>query len=143
MTMPLAERAARTDAVVRRFRKKAFDWRKAATCIHLARAQAVAMGHRLPPVKRFQSPLAAKRVLAELGHADVIALLDAMFPGCRIPPAGMLVGDLCAVPGEAGLSAVFVCGGAKMFGWHQEAGDAFAVIALDRGEVEAAWRLGA
>jgi hypothetical protein len=141
MGMTLAQRAEATNAVVRRFRNKPFDWRKAATCIHLARAQAVALGHRPPPVKRFRSALGARRALEEMGFSTVTELLDAMFPGCRIPPAAMLVGDLGVLPGAEGLDAVVISAGAKVLGWHQDGGDRLAVIEVSRGDIAAAWRL--
>lgn len=140
--MTLAERAAATDAVIRRFRNKPFDWRKAATCIHLARAQAVALGHRPPPVKRFRSALGARRVLQEMGHSSVIELLDAAFPGRRIPPAAMLVGDIGAIAGEDGFDAVVIAAGSKVLGWHGSDLSRLQVIEVSRGDIAAAWRLG-
>jgi hypothetical protein len=139
--MNLAERAAATDAVVRKFRNKPFDWRTASTCIHLARAQAVALGHTPPPVKRFYSALGARRALRDKGFETVTDLLDATFPGCRIPPAAMLVGDLAVLPGADGIDAVVICGGTKMLGWHEAGGNTLAVIDVSRGDIAAAWRL--
>lgn len=143
MGMTLAERAQATETVVTRFRDKPFDWRTSGTCIHLFRAQAVAMGHQLPPVRRFRSALGAKRALADLGHANVVALIDALLPGARIAPAEMLVGDVGVLPGEQGFDAVVICAGAKVLGWHGADLSRLVPIEVCRGEFLAAWRLGA
>lgn len=143
MGMTLAERAQATEGVIARFRDKPFDWRTTGTCIHLFRAQAVAMGHKLPPVGRFRTPLGAKRALAARGHDSVTALIDALLPGGRIAPAAMIVGDVGVLPGEQGFDAVVICAGAKVLGWHGADLSRLMPIEVCRGEFLAAWRLGA
>ncbi|HEX8415316.1 MAG TPA: hypothetical protein VF637_15755 [Sphingomicrobium sp.] len=139
--MTLAERAIATDKVITKFREKPFDWRHASTCIHLARAQIVAMGGKVPPIPRFQSPLAARRSLKKLGHTSVLELLDAVLPGQRIAPAAMIVGDLGILPGEDGLDAVVIAAGHKVIGWHGSDLSRLQVIEVSRGDLIAAWRL--
>ena len=90
--MRLDERARATDAVIARFRKRPFGWESAGTCIHLARAQMRALGHRPPSIPRFYSAIGAAKTLRATGYADLAALLDSMLP--RIAPAAMWVGDL-------------------------------------------------
>lgn len=143
MGMTLAERAQATEAVIARFRDKPFDWRTTGTCVHLFRAQAVAMGHKLPPIKQFRSPLSAKRALVALGHDSVTALIDALLPGARIAPAEMIVGDVGVLPGEQGLDAVVICAGSKVLGWHGEDPSRLVPIEVCRGAFTGAWRLGA
>ncbi len=143
MGMTLAERAEATQAVIERFRDKPFDWRTSGTCIHLFRAQAVAMGHTLPPIRRFRSALSAKRALDGLGHDSVGALIEALLPGARIAPAEMIVGDVGVLPGEQGLDAVVICAGAKVLGWHGADPSRLLPIDVCRSEFLAAWRLGA
>ena len=139
--MTLAERAAATEKVIIKFREKPFDWRHAATCVHLARAQIVAMGGKVPPIPRFQSPLAAKRSLRKLGHKSVLELLDSVLEGQRIPPAAMIVGDIGLLPGEDGLDAVVIAAGHKVIGWHGSDLSRLQVIEVNRGDLIAAWRL--
>lgn len=141
--MNLAERAIATDTVLDRFRDKPFSW-FGANCIRLARAQAVALGHEVPPVPPFRSVLGAKRALEKQGAADVTGLLDKWFP--RLPGATfMLVGDLCVLPGEhavAGLDAVCIADGrGGLIGWHADKPEGLACIKQATAEVTASWRL--
>lgn len=136
--LDLAQRVAATDKVVTRFRRRPFDWSARATCIHLARAQARAMGHRPPAVPDFRSARGAVTALRATGHDTLEALLDSMFP--RIPPAAMLVGDLCIVPGEAGLDAIAISAGGALMMYHQDA-EGLANVKEALPHVTAAWRL--
>ena len=135
----LERRRVATEKTLAKYRDTAFDWAAGRTCIHLAKFQARAMGHRLPSVPRFRSALGAKKALAAMGAENVIGLLDTLLP--RIAPAEMLLGDLAAVAGEGGLDAVMVCAGPmKLLGWREDA-DAMVVLDVPLGEVSAAWRL--
>ncbi|MFH8652329.1 DUF6950 family protein [Sphingomonas paucimobilis] len=116
--LDLVQRATATEAVIARFRGRPFDWTKRRTCIHLARAQARALGHRPSPVPDFRSPTSARRALRSTGHETLEALFDSLFP--RIPPAAMWIGDLALMAGGDGFDAVVVCGGGKMIGYHQD-----------------------
>ena len=134
----LARRAAETQKVVDRFRNKPFDWQNRATCIHLARAQMRALGHRPPAVPDFRSPRGALTALKKAGHDSLEDLLDVMLP--RIAPLEMLVGDLALVPGEPPFDALAISAGGTLLMYHQEAeGLANVKEALPR--VKAAWRL--
>lgn len=137
--MNLAERVAATDKVVARFRNRPFDWRDRATCIHLARAQMRALGHRPPPIPDFRSALGARKALERSGHASLEALLDSMLP--RIAPLSAWVGDLMLVPGEEPFGeALAISAGGALLMYHAAApGLANVVEALPR--VRAAWRL--
>lgn len=116
--MNLAERARRTEQVLERFRNKPFSW-SGANCIRLARAQAAAMGHDVPPVPIFRSALGAQRALAKQGADSVTGLLDLYLPR-RPAPAFALLGDLLVGPAadEHGLEAVGIADGqGNVFGW--------------------------
>lgn len=138
--MNLAERAFATETVLQRYRDKAFDW-AGPNCIRLSRAQASAMGHKVPPVPVFRSALGAKRALAKQGCETVTELLDKFFPR-HFAPAFMLVGDLCVVDGEGGMDAVFISDGqGSLFGWHDAAPERMAVVKFAQADIRAAWRL--
>lgn len=135
----LAERARRTEKVLARFRHRPFAW-NGASCIHLARAQAVAMGHKVPRLGTIRSAIGARRALADQGFDRVEDLLDSLFP--RIAPLAVLIGDLCAVPGADGFPALFIGDGhGNLLGWHEEGGDEMAVVKFALLDVTAAWRL--
>jgi hypothetical protein len=142
--MNLAERAQRTEQVLERFRDKPFSW-QGANCIRLARAQAAAMGHSVPPVPVFRSALGAKKALAKQGAASVTELLDAHFE--RLPaPAFAWVGDICVLPAadEHGLEAVCIADGrGNVFGWHQETNfEKLESILQAEAGIVTAWALG-
>ncbi|MAY20320.1 MAG: hypothetical protein CL955_06850 [Erythrobacteraceae bacterium] len=119
--LTLALRKAAMDGVLARFRDKPFDW-AGANCIRLARAQAVALGHDLPPVPMFRTPLGAKRALKKQGVESVSALLDKHFD--RLPsPAFAWLGDLVAGPADPahGLEAIGIADGqGNVWGWSEQ-----------------------
>jgi hypothetical protein len=136
----LAERADRTREVIARFEGKAFAWDKAATCVHLARAQMRAMGHRPPSVPRFRSPLTARRALKTLGHDNLRSLFGALLP--EIPPALLWVGDIVLGAGEPFEAAAVYVGNGHYRGWHDDAETrALAAFTLDANDIIAAYRL--
>lgn len=137
--MPLNERADRTTAVAARFRKRAFDWRQRSTCIHLARAQARALGHRPPSIPDFRSAIGARTALRATGHETLEALLDSMF--IRIAPAAMWVGDLALVPGDAGFDAIAVSAGDGTLLMYHKGADGLCNVKAALPHVIAAWRL--
>jgi hypothetical protein len=134
------QRLARaTDATRKRFDDKPFEWKRGATCIHLVRYHADRAGHKLPKVPRIQSPLAARRVLKELGHANLCELMDAHFQ--RIAPAAMRVGDVMALPGDGMFEALVIrASPSKYLGWHQDA-EGCTIMLADVGAAVGAWRL--
>lgn len=141
--MKLDERAAATESVLERFRDKPFDW-AGANCIRLARAQAKAMGHDVPPVPVFRSPLGAKRALAKQGAASVSELLDARFQ--RLPaPSFAWLGDLVTLPGDPAheLEAVGIADGqGNVWAWSAQNDFACLVpILFVQADMNAAWRL--
>jgi hypothetical protein len=134
----LARRAAETQKVVDRFRSRPFDWGKRATCIHLARAQMRALGHRPPAVPDFRSARGALTALNKTGHESLEQLLDAMLP--RIAPLSMIVGDLALVPGEVPFDALAISAGGTLLMYHQDA-NGLANVKDALLNVKAAWRL--
>jgi hypothetical protein len=136
--MNLHQRVVATDLVVAKFRNRRFDWRNRATCIHLARAQARAMGHRPPPVPDIRSAVGARRALKALGHDRLSAMLDTMFP--RIAPAAALPGDLVIVPGEDGFESIGIAAGGALFLYHAD-GEGLCTVKEALGSVTGAWRL--
>ena len=135
----LQQRAAAVAATEQRFRDKPFDWRKAATCIHLVRFHAAQMGHSVPIVPKFKSALGAKRALLTTGFQTLPALLDSRFQ--RIPPAFMRVGDILALPGDDDWHALVIkCDKVKFLGWHEDA-PGCTIMEVDVGAAVGAWRL--
>jgi len=131
-----AEAVAATEA---RFRDRPFDWRKQATCIHLLRFHAAKMGHNVPVVPRFRSPLGARRALLATGWQTLPALLSSMFQ--KIPPAFMFPGDVLAMPGNDGWHALVIkADRSKFLGWHEDA-TGCEYMEVDMGAAVGAWRL--
>lgn len=143
MRVDLVQRATATDAVLRRFRNRAFDWKTGATCLHLLRSQLVQLGHRPPRIPQFRSALGAKKAMERAGFATITDLVDSVLP-MRIPPAAMLVGDIAVLPGDPDgpFDAIVICAGAKVLGWHDSDLSGLAVIAdVPRSAFLAAWRV--
>jgi hypothetical protein len=137
----LIRRARALDAAKRKYGKRAFSWRNAVSCVHLARSHLVRMGHRPPPLPRIRSLVGARRALAERGWADVTEMLDAQPGLLRIAPAEMLPGDLAVLASEDAIGAIFVCAGPhKLIGWREDA-PAMVVLDLSFDLVSGAWRV--
>jgi hypothetical protein len=139
--MNLVKRVAATEAVIARYRNKPFDWSTTGTCIHLARAQVVSMGHRAPRVPEFRSAIGAGKALKKAGYDRLEDLLDAILP--RIAPASMLVGDLALMPGGGGFDAIVIAAGGKVIGYHDDFLDRGVVNVVPEGTSPfiGAWRL--
>lgn len=137
--MRLDQRAAATAKVVGRFRARPFGWSNGGTCIHLARAQMRALGHRPPTIPRFRSAVGARRALVASGFADMTALFDSMLP--RIAPAAMWVGDIALLPGEDGFDCAAVWDGSAALLMYHAGADALANVYDAIPHVTAAWRL--
>lgn len=137
--LDLAARADATEKVVARFRNRPFDWRDRATCLHLARAQMRALGHRPPAIPDFRSPTGALTALRKAGHDTLESLIDSMLP--RIAPLSMIVGDLALVPGVAPFDALAISAGNwTLLMYHQEA-EGLANVKEALPQVTAAWRV--
>ncbi len=105
----------------------------------MARYHLRQMGHRPPSLPRFRSALLAKREMKARGWKDVAAMLDSLLP--RIAPAAMMLGDLAAFEGDAGMDSIRVCAGrGRFFGW-SEGYDTPVVIETEMDEVAGAWRV--
>jgi len=137
----LADRVAATEHVVARFRGRPFDWAARRTCIHLARSQARALGHRPPAVPDFRSPVGARTALKRAGHETLDQLLDSLFP--RVAPAAMWVGDLALMAGGDGLGGLVIAAGGKVLGYHEDHLADGLVVIVPQGPVPfvGAWRL--
>lgn len=139
--LDLAARAAATEKVVERFRHRPFSWRDRTTCIHLARAQMRALGHRPPSIPDFRSPVGARTAMRKAGVTSLMALLDTLAP--RIAPLAMLPGDLGVLPGEPPFEAIVIAaGGDKVFGWHGSDLSRLYPIAVGRLDFLACYGLG-
>lgn len=141
-TLPEGERRRRaTLATKERYENKTFDWSRGVTCVHLARFHLRQMGHKVPTIPRFRSAHGARQAMKVRGWASVGEMLDGVLPGARISPASMVLGDLCAVDGEGGMQAVFVCAGPRrVFGW-VEGNDAPVMVEPDMDKIVGAWRV--
>lgn len=136
----LLRRKAATESVLAKYRHRAFDWADRATCIHLVRAQLVAMGHAVRPVPPFRSALGARRALAAGGFSGLADVFDG-FGLPRIAPAEMWLGDIAVVPGLDGFDAALICAGPMMLGWHGDDLSSLKNIELTDGAALTAWRL--
>ncbi len=126
------------DQTLAEFMDKPFDW-KGSTCIHLLHYHAERMGHDIPKVPAFKTAIGAKRALTKMGNKDLPALLDSMLE--RVPPAMMRVGDVMALPGDAGFHSIVVRGAtSKFIGWHEDA-PGVTIIDADMNAAVGAWRL--
>lgn len=139
--MNLVDRVAATETVIARYRGKPFDWSTSGTCIHLARAQVVAMGHKAPRVPAFRSAIGAGKALKKAGYDRLEDLLDAILP--RIAPASMLVGDLALMAGGGGFDAIVIAAGGKVIGYHDDYLEQGVVNVIPEGGAPfiGAWRL--
>jgi hypothetical protein len=138
----LAERAAATDAVLKRFRNRALDFKSGATCLHLFRAQLIKLGHKPPRIPAFQSALGASKAMKRAGFEDLAAVIDSVLP--RIAPAAMLVGDFGLLPGgpDGLFDALVMSVGGKVLGWHDSDLSKMSVIAdIPLSAYLAAWRV--
>jgi hypothetical protein len=143
MANELQRRVAAVTATQARFAGRPFDWRKAATCLHMIRFHAAQLGHKLPTVPRFRSALGAMKALKAEGVETLPELMDKHFP--RIPAAQMLPGDVAAFPGdEGGFEALMVYGQLRAFiGWHEDIAACDIIRVSDEGysHCTGAWRL--
>lgn len=139
--MNLPDRVAATNKTISKFRNRPFDWKSGATCVHLLRAQLLAMGHKPPRIPQFRSAHGARKALERMEHGNLAELLDSLL--LRIPVSRMLVGDVALVPGEPPFDAVVIyAGGSKVFGWHGASGSGLQSIDLNVTDYIGAWRLG-
>jgi len=103
-----------------KYRTREFDWKKGATCVHMARFHLIKMGHKIVPLPRIRGAIGARRALTERGWPDVAAMLDAQESLERIAPAFMRLGDLGVAPADEGFDAIVIHdGGVKLLGWHE------------------------
>ncbi|WP_112383358.1 DUF6950 family protein [Sphingomonas carotinifaciens] len=137
--LDLEQRRLRTQAVVSRFQGRPFSWTGRRTCLHLARAQMRAMGHRPPKMPDLRSALSARSALLAAGFDDIEGLLDSLLP--RIAPASMLIGDLALMDGDGPFDAIVIAVGGKVFGY-AEGYDGLQVIQpVGPQPFRAAWRV--
>lgn len=123
------------------FRNTPFSWKGRANCVHLARAQLVAFGHKVPPIPQFGTALGAKRALAKRGFDTLEALVDSVLPGRRIRPAEMLLGDLALLPGEPFEALAIYGGGSVIFAWAGNDPEPMRTIVVTGSDIVAAWRV--
>jgi len=119
------------------FRGKPFQLGKR-DCVRLTAAHLRLLGYRvkLPPAGSYRTANGALRKLHERGHATLADAMDALLP--RIPPAGVLAGDVVQLEAEHPLGALaVVLGNGRVVGYHQ---DAKGAEVLQPNAIEAAWR---
>ncbi len=137
----LIRRKLATEKTMAKFRTRAFDWKKGATCVHLARFHLLAMGHRIEPLPRIRGPVGAARALKERGWDDVAAMLDAQPSLTRIAPSQMLLGDLAALPDVSGFHGVVInVARHKLLGWHQDHMQGLVEMECSLDDLVGAWR---
>ncbi|HMO74096.1 MAG TPA: hypothetical protein PKD48_02000 [Sphingopyxis sp.] len=136
--MNLAHRAAATQATWDKYRGRTFDW-KGATCIHVLRFHLRSMGHKPPRLPAFQSPIGARRALANRGWGG-LSDLSRGIGLMEIGTAEMIVGDVAILPGNEGFDALTICAGNKFMGFQEEAAG-FQMMELDRPAIITAFRI--
>lgn len=138
--MNLVERRDATLTTVERFKDKRFNWAKASTCVHLARTQLAALGHRVPPVPSFRSALSARRALSERGWSNLADMMGAVPTVVEIAPSQALIGDVLELPSEPDSigSLVVAIGNGRVLGWLEGADDA---LIMQPDIYARAWRL--
>ncbi len=114
----LLRRQRAVNATLTKYRDMPFDWRKGATCLHLARFHLKKMGHRPEKLPRIRSMLAARRALDVRSWADTGDMLATMLP--EITPAEMLLGDIAVLKSGDDLGAITISLGGKVMGWHED-----------------------
>lgn len=132
----LLQRQAATQKTMDRFRKKKFDWRKRATCVHLVSFHLRQMGHKPPPVPEIRSALGAAKALKARGWKDVGDMMDSLLP--EIPPAAMQLGDIAMLQAGDSIGALVINVGGKVMGWHD---DEAGLVVMDALKIEKAWRV--
>lgn len=136
----LIRRQRATQATLAKYRPRPLDWKKATTCIHMARFHLRQMGHAVPVLPRIRGVIGAKRALQANGWATVADMLDAQPMLERIAPAFMRVGDLAVLPGE-GMDAIVICAGThKLLGWHQDWAGGMIEMEASLDALLGAWR---
>lgn len=132
----LLQRQAATQKTMDRYRKKKFDWRKRATCVHLVRFHLREMGHKPPPIPEIHSALGAAKALKARGWENVGDMMDSLLP--EIPPAAMQLGDIAMLQAGDSIGALVINVGGKVMGWHD---DAAGLVVMDALKIEKAWRV--
>ncbi|WP_328277768.1 DUF6950 family protein [Sphingobium sp.] len=130
----LERRQAALEKVAAKYRKRRVDFRSA-DCVRMLRYHLLQMGHRPPPLPRYQSMLGARRALEKAG--GLVRVLDGLLP--RIAPARMLPGDVAVIPGEGGDGGLIFHEFDKFIGCHQDE-DRIVTLVVDLGVLTAAWR---
>lgn len=126
-----------TEATKQRFMTKPFDWKTGGTCVHLVRFHLAQMGHSVPPMPQFRSPLGAAKALKARGWSDLPEMLDSMLP--RIAPAARVTGNIVALPTEGPFGAIGVAiDSLRVMGYLD--GFEQLVIAQPGAEFVGAWR---
>lgn len=128
----LERRQAALEKTIAKYRGRPLDYRSA-DCIRMVRYHLLQMGHKPPPLPRYQSVIGARRALAHAG--GMIAIFDALLP--RITPAAMLDGDIAVAAGDEAEAAIIRVG-YKMMGWHQDS-DVAVNMTVDANALTA-WR---
>lgn len=129
----LLRRQQALERTLAKYRNRPIDF-KTVDCVRAARFHLLQLGHKPPPMPRYQSLIGARRAADKVGGLE--ALLDSLLP--RIAPAAMWLGDIALLEGEGALDAVYFNLGGKLAGWHETAEHMVNVTALS---VKGAWRV--
>lgn len=129
----LERRRAALQKTTAKYAGRPCDYRSA-DCVRMIRYHLLQMGHRPPPLPRYQSAIGARRALTQAG--GLVTVLDGLLP--RIAPARMLSGDVAVVAGDWG-EAGLILNEYKYMGWHQDH-EASVYQVIDARDIVAAWR---
>lgn len=104
------------------------------------------MGHRLPPIRKYNNEVGAIKALKALGGNNLEEVMDHLLPKGRIAPAAMLMGDAALIPQDPDGAvpvggALVISVGRKWIGWHPDVPGLAIIEPIIENPFIAAWRV--
>jgi len=121
MMTPLERRHAAIEATMSRYRDRPFQWGKV-DCAKVAAYHLKKLGRpvKISKAGAYSTALGARRAITRMGYDSLPLLLDGIGLS-RIPYSRMLLGDLVAAEGHAGLDAIGIyAGNGHVLGFHED-----------------------
>lgn len=124
-----------------RFEAKPLAWKQGLHCLALAHFHLRALGHRPEAMPRLRGAIGAQRELGKRGWASIADWLDAE-GFARVPPAGMLPGDIAFRQSACGMGGLLIrLSPRKLLGWadNPETLGLCAQLDMDADQLMLAW----